>query len=76
MAGERWVEVARQWCEIAQHEAVIMERRVFPAEMMPDTEPFRVLGRRCTADIYCNLSGCACRWAYTEPVVDRFALQS
>ena len=74
MAQEQWVEVKRQWCEIAQLEATLLERRVYPSEVLPDTEPYRVLAHRCTAGILCNLIGCSCRWAYTEPALDRFAL--
>lgn len=76
MAIERWVEVKKQWCELAQSEATMMERRVYASELLPDTEPYRVLARKCSADILCNMMGCHCRWAYTDPAVDRFSLQS
>lgn len=75
MSYERWVEVKRQWCDVAQDEAVILEHRVYGSEVMPDTEPYRVLSRKCSHGIYCNLIGCSCRWAFTEPAVDRFAVQ-
>lgn len=72
MAYECWVEVERQWCEIAQSEAIMLERRAYASEVLPDTEPYRILGRKCSCDVFCNLLGCSCRWAYTEPAVDRF----
>ncbi|HZD10602.1 MAG TPA: hypothetical protein VE553_04600 [Candidatus Binatia bacterium] len=74
MAQEMWVEVKRQWCEIAQAEAALLERRAYSTDVLPDTEPYRVLARKCSADVLCNLAGCSCRWAYTEPALDRFAL--
>lgn len=75
MSYERWVEVKRQWCDIAQAEAIMLERRVYASEVLPDTEPYRILGRKCSHAVSCNLIGCSCRWAYTEPAVDRFTIQ-
>lgn len=75
MANEQWVEVKTQWCEVAQSDVTMMERRVYAAATLPDTEPYRILGHRCSADVICNLLGCHCRWAYTDPAVDRFAIQ-
>lgn len=72
MSGMRWVEVGRAWCEVAQQEAIMLERRAYPTGMLPDTEPFRILEKKCSAGSTCNLLGCSCRWAYTEPAVDRF----
>lgn len=75
MTYERWIEVKRQWCDIAQAEAIMLERRVYASEVLPDTEPYRILERKCSHAVLCNLIGCSCRWAYTEPAVDRFAIQ-
>ena len=75
MATERWVVVKTQWCDILGREAQLLERRAYPDSRMPDTELFRVLGRRCSEDIECNLMGCTCKWAYTGAEVDRFALE-
>ncbi len=74
MAFEKWVPIKTQWCDVIGREAELLERRAYPAAQMPDTEPFRVLARRCSAGVECNLLGCRCKWAYTEPAVDRFAL--
>ena len=75
MATERWVVVKTQWCDILQKEAQLLERRAYPHSRMPDMEVFRVLGRRCSEDITCNMIGCTCKWAYTGDEVDRFALE-
>lgn len=72
MATEKWVVVKRQWCDVLQREAELLERRVYPDSTLPDTEGFRVLARKCSADIECNLMGCPCMWAYTAPTIDRF----
>lgn len=73
MAVEKWVTVKKQWCDVIADEAKLMERRVYAANVMPDTEPYRVLERKCSAALQCNLLGCTCRWAYTGPTVDRFS---
>ena len=72
MAVEEWVTVKTQWCEVIGRVAELLERRVYPAAVMPDTASYRVLETRCSADIECNLLGCHCKWAFTDPVVDRF----
>lgn len=74
MATEKWVPVKSQWCDVLGREAQLLELRVYPANVLPDTEQFRVIARKCTADIECNLIGCRCKWAYTDPAADRFAL--
>lgn len=76
MSYERWVEVKKQGCDVAQDEAVMLERRVYASAVLPDMVPYRVLGRKCSHAVWCNLAGCSCRWAYTEPAVDRFAVQA
>ena len=74
MATEKWVVVKTQWCDVLGREATLQERRAYPDAIMPDTVPYRVLGRRCSDGLECNLLGCRCRWAYTEPALDRFTL--
>lgn len=76
MATEKWVTVKTQWCEIIGREAELLERRVYPSGMLPDTKPYQVLGHKCTAAIECNLLGCNCKWAYMDATVDRFDLPS
>lgn len=73
MAVEKWVPIKTQYCEIIDREAELLEHRIYPANVLPDTESYRVVGHKCTADIECNLLGCKCKWAYTDPSVDRFA---
>jgi hypothetical protein len=63
MAAELWVTIAEKRCELIGLDVALEERRVFPGDQIPDMEPFRVLGRRCTADIACNLAGVSCKWA-------------
>ena len=75
MAAEKWVTIDSQFCEIIQREAEIQELRRFPAEMVPDTLGYQVVAHKCTAAIECNLIGCQCQWAYTNPSVDRFEEQ-
>lgn len=72
MGTSKWVTVKKQWCEILQGEAELLEHRVYPDTVLPDTEPFRVIARKCSAAIACNLIGCQCKWAYTNADVDRF----
>ncbi len=76
MATEKWVVVSEQWCDLLKGDAQLLERRVYPASVLPDTEAFRVLGRKCSAAIECNLMGCHCKWAYTNPYHHRFELGS
>lgn len=74
MAGEAWVTVEEKWCDLIGLDVALEERRVFPGDRIPDMEPFRVLGRRCTAEVACNLAGIPCCWAFTNPNLDRFHL--
>ncbi len=74
MTRTEWVTVKKQWCHLLGNEAELMEERVYPAEIIPDTEPYRVVSHKCSAAILCNLKGCECKWSYTSPTVDRFNL--
>ena len=76
MATEKWVPVERKRCELIGLDVALEERRVFPADVIPDLAGYRVLGRRCTADVACNMAGVPCSWAYTNPAVDQFHLSS
>jgi hypothetical protein len=51
-----------------------LERRVYPAEILPDTVGYRVTARRCDCDVACNLQDFPCRWAFTRPELDPFGL--
>ncbi len=70
----KWVVVEKKWCNYINQEATIMEQRVYAPEMMPDTEPYRVIARKCSANIACNLANIPCSWAFTGPDVDRYKL--
>lgn len=74
MAVEMWVTVANKWCELAETDVALEERRAFPTSRNNDMECYLVLGRRCTTGIFCNLAGIQCRWAYSNPNVDRFKM--
>ena len=72
MAAEMWVTVESKYCDLIEADVQLEERWVFPDDIIPDLERYRVLGRRCSADVACNIAGIPCRWAYTNPVVDQF----
>jgi hypothetical protein len=74
MTTTKWIIVEKKWCELIGQEASIMEQRVYAADMLPDTEPFRVIARKCSANFACNLADVPCHWAFTNPQVDRFQL--
>ena len=41
---------------------------------LPDVgRPYKVLARKCSLGLECNLAGFACRWSYTNPDYDPFA---
>lgn len=74
MTTTKWIVVDKKWCEYIQQEASIMEQRVYPSDLMPDTEPYQVIARKCSANVACNLANMPCDWAFTNPKVDRFKL--
>lgn len=74
MASSGWVVVKQGRCERAGQEARLLERRVYPAEILPDTVGYRVTARRCDCDVACNLQDFPCRWAFTRPELDPFGL--
>jgi len=56
-----------QYCEHAGHEIALETEVVFPAEQMPDQPP-RILARRCSNAIECNLMDkSSCSWCGTNP---------
>ena len=72
MASSGWVVVKQGWCEQARQEVRLLERRVYPAEILPDTAGYRTTARRCEHDVACNLLGFNCCWAFTRPEFDPF----
>jgi len=73
MSVTGWFTVKTTWCERAGRHARLLEQRVYPAEILPDTLGYRVRARKCECAIDCNLSEFPCRWAYIRPEHDPFA---
>lgn len=72
MSTETWAVVEQKWCDYIGQDVVMLERRVHPSQRLPDNSGFQAAGRKCTADIACNLAGISCKWAYTNPCCDQF----
>ena len=75
MAATKWVVVNKTWCERAGAEAVLMEQRVYSADILPDAMSHRVIARRCSVATECNLAEIPCRWSFTRPAYDPFELK-
>lgn len=74
MAATKWVVVDKTWCARAGAEALLMEQRVYPAEILPDTTGHRVIARRCSCAPECNLAQRSCRWSFMRTTFDPFEL--
>lgn len=74
MATAKWVTVKTKWCEAIEAEATLKEHRVYPNDVIPSLQPYRVTARQCTAAIACNMKGYPCQWAFTNPDLDRFEI--
>ena len=74
MATCKWVTARKKWCDLANREVELMERRVYPADTLPSGTGYRVVARKCSAGLACNLAGFPCKWAYTNPCCDRMEL--
>lgn len=72
MAYQAWVTTSTAWCDRVDSEASMMEKRVYPSEIMPDFPGYQVRARKCSLGIACNLAGFTCKWAYTELGSDPF----
>ena len=67
MAERTWQVKKIQYCEHAGHEIAIENEVVYPAEQMPDQPP-RIIARRCSNAIECNLvEKAACALCGTNP---------
>ena len=74
MASHVWQVIDKVWCDRMGQQADLLEERVFPADVLPDTEAsFQVRARKCSLGQACNLAGYSCRWAYNNPNYDPFA---
>lgn len=75
MAIVVWEVVERHWCDLAQQQAQLLEERVYPGDTLPDPgRPHQVRERKCSLAADCNLTGHSCRWAWTNPDCDPFAI--
>jgi hypothetical protein len=72
MAYQAWVTTSERWCDRIQADARKMERRIYPAEVLPDFSGYRVAAQKCSLGTTCNLAGFSCKWAYNEVGDDPF----
>ncbi len=72
MATEQWVAVKREWCNLVEQDVDLLELRVYPADVLPTGQEYRVKARKCSVDVTCNMAGFPCKWAYTNPELDPF----
>lgn len=73
MARSEWVVVDSTMCPALQKEAHLLERHVYPGDVLFDLQRPRINRRKCSLDLECNLAGISCRWAYTNPDNDPFS---
>jgi hypothetical protein len=72
MAVRTWQTIKTQFCHHVGEEVCLEVELVYPAEWLPDQPP-RVLARRCSRGVTCNLDGRpSCVWAGTNPSYDPF----
>jgi hypothetical protein len=77
MATTVWEAVDTHWCELQRCEATLLEERVYAGEAIPESGPrYFVRARKCSLGLECNLAGYSCRWAWTNPELDPFAMPS
>lgn len=73
MAIKSWETVKLQYCHHVCEDVCLEAEMVYPAEWLPE-QPARVLARRCSHSLMCNLDGRpSCVWAGTNPAYDPFA---
>lgn len=70
----RWEIAETRWCHAPQRRAELLVKRVYPADILYDMQGPRVVAQKCSCDLECNQLGVSCRWAYTNPDKDPFAL--
>jgi hypothetical protein len=74
MATAVWTSLDSVWCDKAQDHVVLSELRVLPEGFLRQGKEFRVNARRCSHAIECNMAGCSCQWAFTNPDFDPLSL--
>ncbi|HSH05089.1 MAG TPA: hypothetical protein VLL52_21420 [Anaerolineae bacterium] len=72
-AHKQWINIGTKWCNLIQAQAVMEECRIYPADIISDSEGYQVVARRCNLAIDCNLADVPCEHAFTNPSVDQFA---
>lgn len=70
MAVAVWTELDKIWCDRAQEDVVLQEKRVFPTGFLRQASEFRVAARHCSQALQCNMAGYPCKWAFTNPDYD------
>lgn len=72
-ATRRTVLIDTGGCEYRPGRAELIEERVYPADPIPDLAGYRVVSRRCSRAVECNLAGVPCKWAFLNPFNDPFS---
>lgn len=74
MAITQWVTVKSKFCELIQEQAELQELRAYTTNDYLDPDSYQIIAQRCSVDVPCNLAGCSCKWAYTNPAMDQMEL--
>jgi len=74
MAKAQWTKADEIWCDRVKGRAVLLEERIFPADVLPEGQaPYHVRARKCSLGLECNLVGYTCQYAFNNPNLDPFA---
>lgn len=73
MAQKSWNTVKVQYCDRVDSDVALEVQVVYPSEIMPEQPP-RILARRCSKGMECNLANHpGCFWSGTNPGYDPFS---
>ena len=73
MATKIWVKTNTIWCERRKEKVDLLEERIYPGDVIPDTGvDYQVNARKCTEAIDCNIIGMACAHSGLNPDYDPF----
>jgi hypothetical protein len=71
MASQVVEVISRTSCGRIPEPALLLEERVYPAEIMPDGAlSFQVIARKCAYGQECQSAGIPCRWSGLNPNYD------
>lgn len=74
MTTTAWVVVDTIRCQRVGQEAELLEKRAYAEHPLTEVgRPYRVLARKCSLGLDCNLSEHRCQWSYLNPNYDPFA---